>query len=65
MSAITTTQPPARVHADHRSVKHFGHWTRASHFEVRARRGYALLDLRSPRIPTATSATPAAPDRRT
>jgi hypothetical protein len=52
MSAITTTQPPARVHADHRSVKHFGHWTGASHFEVRARRGYAPLDLRSPRIPT-------------
>lgn len=51
MSTTTTTESPVRVHADHRSVKHLGHWTGASRFEVRARRGYALLDLRSPRIP--------------
>src|SRR5689334_6890977 len=47
----TTDSTPVRVHADHRSVKHLGHWTTANRFELRARRGYALLDLRSPRIP--------------
>lgn len=39
-----------RVHADHRVVKHLGHWTQARRFRVRARSGAAVLDLRSPRI---------------
>jgi hypothetical protein len=33
------------------NVRKLGDWTDASSFEVRARNGYALLDLRSPRIP--------------
>ena len=39
-----------RVHADHSMTKHLGHWTTARRFRVRARRGAAVLDLRSPRI---------------
>jgi hypothetical protein len=39
-----------RVHADHTMTKHLGHWTTARRFQVRARRGAAVLDLRSPTI---------------
>jgi hypothetical protein len=39
-----------RVHADHDTTKHLGNWTRARTFEVRARRGVAVIDLRSPDI---------------
>src|SRR5579859_3486443 len=42
---------PVRVLADHVVRKHLGHWTTERHFEVHVYRGYALLDLRSPRIP--------------
>ncbi|MFC4946479.1 hypothetical protein [Pseudonocardia sp. GCM10023141] len=39
-----------RIHADHSVAKHLGHWTTASRFDVRARRGAVVLDLRSPQI---------------
>jgi hypothetical protein len=45
-----TTEDVVRVHADHTMTKHLGHWTTARRFQVRARRGAAVLDLRSPRI---------------
>ncbi|MFD1275948.1 hypothetical protein ACFQ51_42805 [Streptomyces kaempferi] len=40
-----------RIHSDHDLVKHLGDWTEASRFEVKARRGSAVLDLRSPGLP--------------
>ncbi|WP_067905302.1 hypothetical protein [Actinomadura chibensis] len=46
-----TTDDATRVHAHYRTVKKLGHWTAARRFEVRARRGMVVLDLRSPRIP--------------
>ncbi|MEU5880966.1 hypothetical protein [Spirillospora sp. NPDC047279] len=45
-------QATEHVQADYRTVKRLGHWTTARHIEVRAHRGGAVLDLRSPRIPT-------------
>jgi hypothetical protein len=57
---MNTTEPnprPAtepgvvRVAAHHAVVKRLGHWTTAREFEVRAHRGSAVLDLRSPRVP--------------
>jgi len=53
-----------KIEAFAANVKKLGDWTDARSFEVRARGGYALLDLRSPRIPRATSWSgygPAAP----
>ncbi|MEU7057491.1 hypothetical protein [Streptomyces sp. NPDC046197] len=50
----TSTETPAateRVHADHATTKRLGNWTRAGHIQVRARRGLAVLDLRSPDLP--------------
>ncbi|WP_319462491.1 hypothetical protein [Micromonospora sp. RTP1Z1] len=47
------TETPAnvvRVQADHTVTKHLGNWTTARTFEVRARRGAAVIDLRSPGI---------------
>ncbi|MFC9245766.1 hypothetical protein ACFT7S_17650 [Streptomyces sp. NPDC057136] len=40
-----------RIHSDHGLVKHLGNWTEAGHFEVTARHGAAVLDLRSPDLP--------------
>jgi hypothetical protein len=40
-----------RIQADHRMVKKLGHWTTGREVEVRARRGAAVLDLRSRAIP--------------
>jgi hypothetical protein len=40
-----------RLHADHLSLKRLGDWTVADRFEVRARRGSVVVDLRSPHIP--------------
>ncbi|MFJ6838270.1 hypothetical protein [Streptomyces sp. NPDC091209] len=40
-----------RIHSDHDLVKHLGNWTEAGRFEVRARQGAAVLDLRSPDLP--------------
>ncbi|GAA2019995.1 hypothetical protein GCM10009839_15700 [Catenulispora yoronensis] len=42
---------PVRLHADHNALKRLGNWTTADHFEVRARRGSVVLDLRSPQLP--------------
>ncbi|MCP2326627.1 hypothetical protein HDA40_005134 [Hamadaea flava] len=46
----TVTTEPVRVEAYADTVKKLGDWTDANRFEVRGRSGYALLDLRSPRI---------------
>ncbi|MFC4054544.1 hypothetical protein ACFOY4_33050 [Actinomadura syzygii] len=46
-----TTDDVARVHAHYRTIKKLGHWTTGRRFEVRARRGMVVLDLRSPQIP--------------
>ena len=40
-----------RVHADHAVVKRLGNWTRAGRFELRARNGLVVLDLRSSDLP--------------
>lgn len=40
-----------RVHADHTVAKRLGNWTRAGRFELRARNGIVVLDLRSPDLP--------------
>ncbi|MGH3182571.1 MAG: hypothetical protein ACRDOE_11795 [Streptosporangiaceae bacterium] len=39
-----------RLHVDHGITKRLGRWTRASQFDVRARSGVLVLDLRSPEI---------------
>ena len=41
---------PVRVQAHRAAVKHLGNWTAERAFDVRANRGVAVLDLRSPRI---------------
>jgi hypothetical protein len=40
-----------RIHSDHGLVKRLGNWTEAGRFEVKARHGAAVLDLRSPGLP--------------
>ncbi len=50
-AAIDGTATVERVHADHAVVKRLGNWTRARRFEVRARTGLVVLDLRSPDLP--------------
>ena len=50
-TATTATTEPVRLHADHIAIKRLGNWTSASRFEVRARRGSVVLDLRSPQLP--------------
>lgn len=51
---MTSVEPPTaeavRVHADHAMTKQLGHWTTARTFQVRVRRGAAVIDLRSPKI---------------
>lgn len=47
----TTTDAVTRVQAHYTNVKKLGHWTADRRFEVRARRGMVVLDLRSPQIP--------------
>lgn len=44
------TAEVVRVHADHAMTKQLGHWTTARIFQVRTRRGAAVIDLRSPEI---------------
>lgn len=46
----TVDTTPVRVAANYQVTKHLGHWTTAREFAVRACRGHAVLDLRSPRI---------------
>jgi hypothetical protein len=48
---MQNTASPAQIHADHSSQKRLGAWTSARVFQVRARRGQVVIDLRSPRIP--------------
>ena len=50
MNQLSTAEP-VRVPANHTVTKHLGHWTTQRRFEVRNHRGFAVLDLRSPRIP--------------
>lgn len=47
---MTTTAHAVRVESYNANVKKLGDWTGANRFEVKARSGSALLDLRSPRI---------------
>ena len=47
----TAAAEPVRLHVDHNAVKRLGNWTSADCFEVRARRGSVVLDLRSARLP--------------
>ncbi len=49
--AAATLDQPTRIQANHAAVKKLGTWTTARTFEVRARRGSAVVDLRSPHIP--------------
>jgi hypothetical protein len=48
MSPATTIE---RVHVDHTTAKRLGRWTTTSTFEIKARSGSAVLDLRSPELP--------------
>jgi hypothetical protein len=53
-TAQTTPAPavaPIRISANHMVTKRLGNWTTARQFQVRAHRGHAVLDLRSPQIP--------------
>jgi len=50
MNSATEAATVERVQADHNITKHLGHWTSANRFEVRARSGAVVLDLRSPAI---------------
>ncbi|EFC85103.1 hypothetical protein [Parafrankia sp. EUN1f] len=51
VDAVDAVDAPVHVQAFEAIVHKLGHWTTARIFEVRARRGGALLDLRSPGIP--------------
>ncbi len=46
-----TPAAPVRIPANHAVTKRLGNWTIARRFQVRAHRGHAVLDLRSPQIP--------------
>ncbi|MFJ6562418.1 hypothetical protein ACIQMV_21675 [Streptomyces sp. NPDC091412] len=50
MTTPTRLASAERMHADHATVKHLGHWTEATEFDVRARHANVVLDLRSPNI---------------
>ena len=45
------TSTPVRIPANYTTVKRLGNWTTERRFQVRAHRGSAVLDLRSPQIP--------------
>ncbi|MFI6474191.1 hypothetical protein ACIBL5_28480 [Streptomyces sp. NPDC050516] len=45
------TATAEHIHADHMAVKHIGDWTTSGRFEIRARSGLVVLDLRSDRLP--------------
>lgn len=49
--STTQTPTPVRIAANHAVTKRLGHWTTGRQFQVRAHRGVAVLDLRSPQIP--------------
>ena len=46
----TAPAAPVRVAANYEVTKRLGNWTTAREFQVRACRGHAVLDLRSPHI---------------
>ena len=46
----TQTTAPVRIAANYEVTKRLGNWTTAREFQVRAHRGHAVLDLRSPHI---------------
>ena len=48
----TASTAPVRVAANYEVTKRLGNWTTAREFGVRACRGHAVLDLRSPQIET-------------
>jgi hypothetical protein len=45
---MTSTE---RIHSDHTLVKHLGNWTDAGDFEIKARQGATVIDLRSTDLP--------------
>jgi hypothetical protein len=47
----TDLSETVRIPANHAVTKRLGNWTTARRFQVRAHRGSAVLDLRSPQIP--------------
>ncbi|KAA2263819.1 hypothetical protein F0L68_09110 [Solihabitans fulvus] len=51
MNTTHTVTEAVRVQAHYGVTKKLGNWTDANAFEVKARRGHAVLDLRSPQIP--------------
>ncbi len=51
MNTSLPTTEPVKIQAFYTAERHLGHWTTARHFEIRARRGSLVLDLRSPQIP--------------
>ena len=50
MNTTHATTAPVRIAANYGVTKHLGNWTSAREFQVRACRGHAVLDLRSPHI---------------
>jgi hypothetical protein len=48
---LTRTEDAVRIAANNAVTKRLGHWSTARRFQVRAHRGVAVVDLRSPRIP--------------
>jgi len=50
MNTTQTATAPVRIAANYTVTKHLGNWTTAREFQVRAHRGHAVLDLRSPHI---------------
>ncbi|MGW4353420.1 hypothetical protein ACWELJ_15190 [Nocardia sp. NPDC004582] len=44
------TTDTVKIHTDHDTTKHLGDWTDANTFQVKARYGSVVIDLRSPRI---------------
>ena len=50
MTTATHPETAVRIAANHAVTKRLGHWSTSRRFEVRAHRGLAVLDLRSPRI---------------
>jgi hypothetical protein len=49
-STATAAGAIERLHVDHGTTKRLGHWTCANQFQVKARSGALVLDLRSPGI---------------
>lgn len=48
---VTASASVEQIHADHVTVKRLGNWTRTDRYEIRARNGSVVLDLRSPDLP--------------